>query len=79
MIGVLAALIFPAVQGAREAARRMQRQANLHRLGLALQNYQSTNNVYPFGVGADFDGILAQKTRAKSRRYSLLSQVLSYD
>ncbi len=51
VIGVLIALLLPAVQAAREAARRGQCANNLKQIGLALANYQSALRVYPFGVG----------------------------
>src|SRR5262245_40026095 len=58
VIAVLIALMLPAVQMAREAARRTQCRNNLKQIGLALQNYHSTHQVFPFGKGLDYRSIL---------------------
>jgi prepilin-type N-terminal cleavage/methylation domain-containing protein/prepilin-type processing-associated H-X9-DG protein len=54
VIGVLVALLLPAVQAAREAARRSQCVNNLKQAGLALHNYESTHHVFPPGYISDY-------------------------
>jgi prepilin-type N-terminal cleavage/methylation domain-containing protein len=50
IIGILVALLLPAIQAAREAARRSQCQNNMKNLGLALMNYESSKKTFPFAL-----------------------------
>jgi type II secretory pathway pseudopilin PulG len=50
IIGILVALLLPAIQAAREAARRTQCNNNLKNLSLGLQNYHDTYKTMPMGV-----------------------------
>jgi prepilin-type N-terminal cleavage/methylation domain-containing protein len=53
IIAVLVALLLPAVQQAREAARRSQCKNNLHQLGLAFHNYHEALNTFPYAYMID--------------------------
>src|SRR5262245_29689076 len=50
IIGVLVALLWPAVQLAREAARRMQCSSNMRQFGIAMHTYHDTMKVLPAGI-----------------------------
>ena len=51
MVAILAALLLTAISQSKAIAKRTQCANNVHQLGLALQEYVTDNNVYPFGQG----------------------------
>ena len=66
IIGVLVALLLPAVQAARESARRMQCQNHLKQMALAVHNYQEVHTVFPTGhiIPRNMPGANGHKTIA---------------
>ena len=54
IIGVLVAMLLPAIQAARESARRGSCANNLRQIGIALQNHHGSQNTFPKGRGTPF-------------------------
>jgi hypothetical protein len=75
IIAVLIALLLPAVQSSREAARRTQCTNNLFQLGIGLANYASTHHVFPPGVVNDKGPILNLPT---GYHHSWVVQILPF-
>jgi len=79
IIAVLIALLLPAVQAAREAARRAQCTNNLKQMGLAIQNYISSNDVIPAcGGNGSYPGV-PQHASDKVRLLGFLEQQPLYN
>src|SRR6188472_4029953 len=69
IIGILIALLLPAVQAAREAARRSQCSNNLHQISLATQNYLSAMRAVPPAI---------DWSRSTTSNWSVLARLLPY-
>ena len=82
IIGILISLLLPAVQAAREAARRMQCSNNLKQIGLAMHNYHDTYNVFPINYWDQFhitSGVCDERGSHLARLLPYLEERALYD
>ncbi|TVP94573.1 MAG: DUF1559 domain-containing protein [Planctomycetaceae bacterium] len=82
IIGIMVGLLLPAVQAAREAARRMQCQNNLKQVGLALHSFHDAHNKFPLNnprVARPSDGLFFVERPWSLELLPYLEQTALYD
>ncbi len=78
IIAILVALLLPAVQQVREAARKSQCQDHLHNLAVSLHNYEGSHKVFPPGQMGNIGADLAAATGQGARRTCWMQQTLPF-
>lgn len=81
IIGVLIGLLLPAVQSAREAARRIQCTNNERQLALGCHVYHDTHNAFPYGILRRNPAVYGHPewgTPTETRRYAFMHQLMPY-
>src|ERR1700693_3532135 len=74
IVGILIALLLPAVQKMREAANRVQCSNNLHQLAIGMHNYQDANDALPSNFAED----LTNTTGLHDTLYGPFVRILPY-
>src|SRR5450432_2122552 len=77
IIGILVALLLPAIQAARESARRTECKNKLKQIGLAMQNHVDTYKVFPTG-GAEYNPLISNYLDSSGKPYGPDKQGLGW-